>query len=43
MWQSQVIQEWKTAGRLEAHRSSILLVLRVRFQTEFVMISRASR
>jgi len=34
MWQSEVIREWKTAGRLEAQRNDLLLVLRERFQTE---------
>ncbi len=34
MWQSEVIREWKTAGGLEAQRSSLLKVLRARFQPE---------
>jgi len=34
MWQSEVIREWKTAGRLDAQRNDLLLVLRERFQTE---------
>lgn len=34
MWQSQVIREWKTVGSQEAQRSSLLKVLRARFQPE---------
>ncbi len=38
MWQSEVIREWKTAGRregrLEEKHGDLLLVLRERFQTE---------
>ena len=34
MWQSQVIREWKTAGRLEEKRKDLRQVLRSRFQSE---------
>ncbi len=34
MWESQVIREWKTPGRVEEKRSDLLLVLREWFQIE---------